>query len=313
MIAHIIIFLFVANLALGAWVFLSVLTFSKEFQDTATRSLSWHVLFYNLFISFMLIDEYVDLNLNQAELFQWLPYYSHVLYLLFSLPFLGMFICMLRFYYALLKRKVNRFIQNGFVVLFIILWICYGLYAWFLESGHPNPILYFIYNWILDNELLFEIGLLVLLLFKASGVKTKEEKQVIRAFSLLFLTRYLFVFILLPVPRMIQLLLLTGVLIYANLCPVLWIKKWYRSFLLAHREIKPDHLHRFSGTYGLTSREEEILFHVLTGYSNKSIEESLNISYHTVKNHLSNIFRKCGDQNRLELVRHFDEHTTSQD
>ena len=111
----------------------------------------------------------------------------------------------------------------------------------------------------------------------------------------------------------IMLLLMTGVLFYANLCPALWIKKWYRPFLLSHREIKLDHLHSFSGTYGLTSREDEILFHVLTGLSNKSIEQSLNISYHTVKNHLSNIFRKCGDQNRLELVRHFYEHSTLQE
>jgi len=312
MIAHIIIFLFITNLALGAWVFLSVRTFSKEFNDTATRSLSLHILFYNLFISFMLINEYADLNLNKAELLQWLPHYRHVLYLLVTLPFLGMFISMLRFYYALLKRKVNRTVQDGFIILFIVLWICYGLYAWFLEAGRPSPVLYFIYNWILDNELMFEIGLLVLLLFKASGKKTREEKQMIRAFSILFLTRYLFVGLLLPIPGMIKLFLMTCVLLYANVCPALWIKKWYGPFLLSQREIKPDYLHSFSGSFGLTGREEEILFHVLMGHSNKSIEQSLNISYHTVKNHLSNIFRKCGNQNRLELVRHFHEHTSLQ-
>ncbi len=312
MIAHIIFFLFITNLALGAWVFLSVRTFSKEFNDIATGSLSRHILFYNLFISFMLIDEYADLNLNKAELLQWLPYYRHILYLLGSLPFLGMFISMLRFYYALLKRKVNRAIQNGFIVLFIVLWICYGLYAWYLEAGRPSPVLHFIYNWILDNEFVFEIGILVLLLFKTSRVKTREEKQMIRAFSFLFLTRYLFIGILLPLPGVIRLFLMTGVLFYANGCPVLWIKKWYGPFLLSQREIKPDHLRSFSGSFRLTGREEEILFHVLTGHSNKSIEQSLNISYHTVKNHLSNIFRKCGNQNRLELVRHFHEHNSLQ-
>lgn len=310
MIGHLLIFLFVGNLALGTWVFLSVKIFSKEFGDSATHALAWHILFYNLFISFILIRQYTDLNLSKADLFLWLPYSHHILYLLGTLPFFGMFFSMLRFYYAIFNCKVNRTIQNGFALFFAVLWICYGLYAWFLETGQTSVFLHFIYNWILDNDMIFEILLLILLLFKAQTVKTREEKRMIRAFSLLFLIRYLFIGILLPFPGGIRLLLFTGSLFYANLCPALWIRYWYRPFRQSRTEIHPNALTTFSASFGLTDREKEILNYVITGQSNKSIQQSLNISYHTVKNHLSNIFRKCRNKNRLELTRHFHEHTS---
>jgi ligand-binding sensor domain-containing protein/DNA-binding CsgD family transcriptional regulator len=56
------------------------------------------------------------------------------------------------------------------------------------------------------------------------------------------------------------------------------------------------------GTYGLTEREEEILGLVLRGARNRDIEKALFISASTVRNHISNIYRKLGVSSRLELV-----------
>lgn len=56
------------------------------------------------------------------------------------------------------------------------------------------------------------------------------------------------------------------------------------------------------GAYGLTDREEEILRLVLRGARNKDIESALFISASTVRNHISNIFRKLGVRSRLELI-----------
>jgi DNA-binding CsgD family transcriptional regulator len=55
-------------------------------------------------------------------------------------------------------------------------------------------------------------------------------------------------------------------------------------------------------TYGLTTREQEILRLVLQGASNKDIERKLFISASTVRNHIYNIYQKLGVRNRLELV-----------
>ena len=52
----------------------------------------------------------------------------------------------------------------------------------------------------------------------------------------------------------------------------------------------------------LTEREREILIHVSLGKSNREIARDLYISEKTVKNHLTNIFRKIGVSDRTRAV-----------
>lgn len=55
-------------------------------------------------------------------------------------------------------------------------------------------------------------------------------------------------------------------------------------------------------TYGLTSRELEVVALITEGCTNKDIANSFGISEETVKRHLTNIFNKLGVGNRLELA-----------
>jgi DNA-binding NarL/FixJ family response regulator len=55
-------------------------------------------------------------------------------------------------------------------------------------------------------------------------------------------------------------------------------------------------------TFGLTSRELEIVATVVAGYPNIDIAQKFTISVKTVKHHLTNIFNKIGVANRLELA-----------
>ena len=52
----------------------------------------------------------------------------------------------------------------------------------------------------------------------------------------------------------------------------------------------------------LTSREMEVLIQVANGMFNKEIATSLNISERTVKNHISNIFKKIGVFDRTQAA-----------
>ncbi|MCD9025357.1 response regulator [Cohnella silvisoli] len=54
----------------------------------------------------------------------------------------------------------------------------------------------------------------------------------------------------------------------------------------------------------LTPREQEILRWVAKGTSNRDISEKLDISEHTVKNHLKNILQKLQMGNRVQLTRY---------
>lgn len=64
----------------------------------------------------------------------------------------------------------------------------------------------------------------------------------------------------------------------------------------------------YSNTYGinrnkeLTEREFEVLLNIVDGLSNKEIADKLCITHHTVKAHLTNIFRKLGVENRTQAA-----------
>jgi len=59
--------------------------------------------------------------------------------------------------------------------------------------------------------------------------------------------------------------------------------------------------HRFSANL-LSKREEEVVRFIAEGLSNRDIAQALNLSEHTIKNHLFHIFEKLGVSNRVELV-----------
>lgn len=52
----------------------------------------------------------------------------------------------------------------------------------------------------------------------------------------------------------------------------------------------------------LTPREREVLMLITQGLSNGEIAETLFISPHTVKNHVSNIYRKLGEHDRTRVA-----------
>ncbi len=52
----------------------------------------------------------------------------------------------------------------------------------------------------------------------------------------------------------------------------------------------------------LTGREQEVLSLLAKGLTNSEIAERLHISKHTVKNHISSIYRKIGINDRTQIA-----------
>lgn len=77
------------------------------------------------------------------------------------------------------------------------------------------------------------------------------------------------------------------------------VQRWLANWIDAHSQyLGPDH-----GTLTpLSTREMEVLEYLVQGASNKIIAASLGISQQTVKNHMTNILRKLGVNDRTEAA-----------
>lgn len=84
----------------------------------------------------------------------------------------------------------------------------------------------------------------------------------------------------------------------------LWIeRKFFTLFFEAKRSLKNEYEQTSDVTLSrLTMREEEVLYCLTKGYTNKEIAKELSISEKTVKNHLKNIFKKINVTGRLQAV-----------
>jgi len=66
-------------------------------------------------------------------------------------------------------------------------------------------------------------------------------------------------------------------------------------------------IEKICGKFSLTPREQELTGLILKGKSNRDIEKALFISFHTVKNHITNLYLKLGVRNRWQLISLFHE------
>jgi two-component system, NarL family, nitrate/nitrite response regulator NarL len=68
------------------------------------------------------------------------------------------------------------------------------------------------------------------------------------------------------------------------------------------RSLLPQAVESERKTFGLTSRELQVIATVIAGYNDRDIAQNLKIREETVKRHLTSIFTKLDVSNRLELV-----------
>ena len=146
---------------------------------------------------------------------------------------------------------------------------------------------------------LAEISILINLYFRA--VKLKSAQKLIRSFSFLYLIRYPFLIFAFLIPEPIRMF---SVVLILNAIPVFWIKLYVdkAEIVSFNHEKRNEAIEKITTDYKISTRETEILKLVLNGKNNKQIEQELFISYHTVKNHIYNIFQKLGISNRYQLI-----------
>lgn len=80
----------------------------------------------------------------------------------------------------------------------------------------------------------------------------------------------------------------------------LWLSRRLIAEHLERTRSKPRKISQYSNL--LTRREKQILTLTATGATNTQIAENLNVSMHTVKTHIYNLFKKIDATNRIQAV-----------
>jgi DNA-binding NarL/FixJ family response regulator len=83
----------------------------------------------------------------------------------------------------------------------------------------------------------------------------------------------------------------------------IWASSKQLNYLIESlSDAKPLQILNGKGQTGLSAREQEVLQLLAEGRSNRAMAEALNLSEHTIKNHLFHIFYKLGVSNRTEAI-----------
>jgi len=300
---HVKIFLALLNLVVGVLVASHVFQVYKKYTFSYLRSLTGYIIFFNLFILFMILDKYLEINVNDDVFRKYSFKPDDILLILAIIVDIG-------FVYSVVQIGL-RFFDNEIPVkaikwlfsIFVLIIVSYMIRPFVGEDLLYSKVLYFIYNYFYDNFLIIEIIELIALIYFAKGIRNKKRKTMVVSFSYLYLSRYaifLIIFFLLPISELLPFI----VLLYFNLIPLIWLKYYFYPYANSMQKLVEGTtgLNEFFEKFKLTKREQEIALLVLDGKSNKEIEVELFISFHTVKNHISSIFRKCEIKTRHQLI-----------
>ncbi|MFZ2053825.1 MAG: helix-turn-helix transcriptional regulator [Candidatus Aminicenantales bacterium] len=306
MMRHILILLMLINLFIGGAAALYLHFLSKWHRYAFLKHLTLYTVFMNIGILLFLISQYVQINLPESLRSSGSPLLGEIVVLITNLLISGMVLCLflvMRDFLDLPRPpRLMAWILGGGVFLILV-----HVANYVLPAEHGHRLTAFLMDEVIDNIILLEVVILVVLLIRSGRAPGRDMGRLARAFGGLYLSRYLAflgLLALLRIPRIVVLYLASAVFIYSNLVPFIWARIFFTRFIGSGFKAQ-DHQHKLElimGKYAISKREMEILRLMLEGRNNKEIEQQLFISYHTVKNHVSSLYRKLGVKNRYQLL-----------
>ena len=301
------LFFLLINLFFGIWVISFVYHRIRIYYSLYLKKVLQYVIVLNLFFLIIFVLKYFDINIWNQEL----SFKSHIIlpysFALINLTWFFLVYSMFEIYLAFkckeIRKKIRWLTISTILILNILLFI--GLNV---AKVHPELRFLFVAADSLGAILiLLEIIILILILTQKNIFCISVK--VTRSFSILYLAKYLIVFLFsLTLSEPIG----SSLTIFAfNLVSVVWIKSYVdkveqKSIDSAIRDLN---LNEIANQFKLSKRETEIFMMITEGKNNKEIQDELFISYHTVKNHVYNIFQKMNVKNRYQLINHISKKT----
>jgi len=307
MIDHLKLLGLLINLFIGAGVAFYVLHKAKSTSAPFLKPLVFHIVLLNAAVWLLFLNRYSALNLpSQWPMAGWAGLSDIWIVLIYTI-YGGMVFAIMRIVSCILGRAtpplLTRFTLAGMAVLIL----GYGVKWLVPERGFWWKVHYEVYDNALVALFLLEIGLLVRLWRKSAGAAETDKSRLGKSFAFLYLIRYPSVVLFIPLPNPVRAF---AFILFLNAVPVVWLRYFFRPYEerqdrtgAARAGIGADALEAVCRAFDVSKRERDILALILAGKSNRDIERALFISYHTVKNHVYNLFQKLGVKNRFELAR----------
>lgn len=320
---HLALFGIFINLLIGTWASVYLHQKHKYHGVSFLKPIVHYTIFYNLGVLSLLIYYYLEINLPEDLLENGFPVYRDVGFLFISIFEIGLVYSMFRIFLAFREKELSPRIKKGVMAAVAVLALSYGVRMLLPQHSASYRLLYNIQTEFWDSFMVVEIPILIAMLIHRKKFRDMSRKKVNSAFAYLYLSRYailLFITALIiifrtigifpeigiPMPRPAKLLIGMAIFMSFNIIPFVWFKYFFLDYAQSMLKFVEDRgiLDTIYEKHNISKREQEILKLVLDGKSNKEIEDALFISYHTVKNHIYNLYQKLGVKNRHQLI-HF--------
>jgi DNA-binding CsgD family transcriptional regulator len=219
-----------------------------------------------------------------------------------------LFVLLLQYYLlltrSLIGRTASRTMNQFLIFLMVIAAVAYGFStAVYANSANIKPFLWVHKSFVTVPIIISGIATLVLFM-NAGHIKLKSQVKTVRIFSLIYLVFFCYQLCLWILPVHVWIMLSAFNLLIFNIIPIPFLSNLlqkHKTAVLDQTETRSN-IENFFKVHGLSKREKEIVQLVVSGLSNKEIENELYISKFTVKKHISNIFMKVDVNSRPQLI-----------
>lgn len=300
---HIILLSYFFALLIGMWAVVYSHQFFKVYKETFLRFLRYYLIFLNFTLFIYFITNYLVINFPDSN---FADHNSVLMTIIFTFAILfwsGCIFSFIRMIYGLtektLPNKVNRSISFGLVIMGIM---CVISITTYINTASNKLFFYVSIGQVIIAMVLFFSGTISIVWRKKSEQKNKRQKA-IKRFGWMNIMGWVFFFISPFLAGMIKIQVLSIAIISLNLMPIIWLRLYYlRDYIQFSSEENLEFLNINVQKYQLSNREQEVMELILQGKSNKEIEDTLFISYNTVKNHIYNLYQKLGVRSRSQMI-----------
>ena len=304
MILQIKILFLLLNLFLGLWVIGLIYHRMRLYNSLYLRLVLRYTVITEIILLAAFLFQYLEVNILQRDIELYrgslISFTFPVIYLFLFLLIGTMYEISLAMQNRVMTRRKTRLLYGTALLLVVAVHATSTL----LGIHRGQTWIFYLYDNLGVVFPLAELFLLIRIWLRSRG--SGVERRATRYFSMLYVSRYplILLSILLPDPFRSFLAIL-----FLHLIPLIWIRYVVDPAEKASRknmqvELK---LEKLLSAYNISPRETDILKLMLQGKNNKEIQDELFISYHTVKNHVYNIFQKLGISNRYKLLTLVDE------